>query len=72
MAERQQYAGSVSEKDLHVVAAAVTSRAPFLLTLDRPLLRQVNAIGLSLLALTLGDFIKHQLPLHVDYPSLGH
>lgn len=67
--ERRPYADVVGEKDEHVLAAAIAAKSPFLLTLDKPLARRVNQAGLSIRALSPGEFIKTILPEHIDYPS---
>lgn len=67
-AQRQRYRGLVSEKDEHVVASAVAVGAPYLLTLDQPLIRQVNQAKLPVQAFSPAEFIKTVLPQHVDYP----
>lgn len=68
VAHRQPWQSKVNPKDQHVVTAALTSRAAYLLTLDRPLQVQVNEAGLSLQAMTPGEFIKTVLPRHEDPP----
>jgi predicted nucleic acid-binding protein len=59
----------VNKKDVHVVAAALEVHAPFLLTLDKGLVLEVNKANLGIRALSPGEFIKAILPTHVDYPS---
>lgn len=68
--ERISYLHVAGEKDEHVVAAAVASGAPFLLTLDRGLLRRVNLVDLGLRALTPGEFLNEVLPLHHRYDDI--
>ena len=67
---RQPWRNIVNAKDHHVVAASLACKAPYLLSLDRQLNVQVNRTGLSLQAMTPGEFIKNALPHHVNYPSL--
>jgi predicted nucleic acid-binding protein len=59
----------INRKDVHVIAAALEVHAPFLLTLDRGLVLEVNKAHLGIQAFSPGDFIKSVLPTHVDYPS---
>ena len=66
--DRERYLSVVTEKDGHVIAAAVACGAPFLITLDRPFLGGVNRGGFGILALTPGDFIIQRLPQHPDLP----
>jgi predicted nucleic acid-binding protein len=68
--EIAHYHDAVGENDAHVVAAALASNAPFLLTLDKPLARRVNTADLSILAISPGDFIGTYLPQHPRYPAL--
>jgi predicted nucleic acid-binding protein len=70
VAHRQPWQRIVNAKDHHVVAAALECKAPYLLTLDRQLNLQTNQAGLTLQAVTPGEFIKSALPHHVNYPSL--
>jgi hypothetical protein len=58
------------EKDEHVLAAATTVGAPFLLTLDAPLAPAVNAAALSIRALSPGEFINDVLPHHTAVDSI--
>ena len=67
---RSSYRELVGEKDEHVFAAAVAAGAPFLLSLDRPLVRGVNEANLPIRALSPGEFINDVLPKHVDAQSL--
>lgn len=60
----------VNTKDVHVVAAALAAKAPYVLTLDRKLALEINRTALPIEALAPGDFIRNVLPLHVNYPSL--
>jgi predicted nucleic acid-binding protein len=66
----ERFRNIVNDKDLHVVAAAIAAEAPYLLTLDRALLREVNQANLSLHALTPGEFIQTVLPQHPDYATI--
>jgi hypothetical protein len=60
---------TINAKDVHVVAAADFAAVAYLLTLDKRLIKEINAAQLSLQAITPGDFIKSVLPSHIDYPS---
>ena len=68
--DRADAQAMVGEKDDHVLAAALAAGAAFLLTLDRPLIKSVNAAGLPIRAITPGHFIKELLPTHPDYPQM--
>jgi predicted nucleic acid-binding protein len=57
-------------KDAHVVASAMAAGAPYLLTLDRPLIQRVQDVGLAIVALTPGEFIQTILPTHPDYSAI--
>jgi hypothetical protein len=61
---------SVFGKDDHVVASALAARAPYLLTLDRPLIQLLEQAGLPIAALTPGDFIQTVLPTHAEFPAI--
>ena len=68
--ERERFRELVGEKDEHVVVAAATIAAPFLLTLDKRLAQRITA-GLSTpRALTPGEFITTILPGHVAFSRL--
>ena len=67
---RQPWHGVINQKDEHVLAATLTCKAPFLLTLDRQLIAQVDQANLHLPGLTPGEFIKTVLIHHVEFPSL--
>lgn len=69
-AELEPYRDAVGEKDAHVLAAAVSAAAAYLITLDRPLRDRVNQAGFAVEALTPGDFIQTRLIHHEDYPAL--
>jgi hypothetical protein len=61
----------IHPKDVHVLAAALSGKCHFLLTLDRrdfftDVLREA---GLSLVIATPGEFIQRYYPLHPDYAS---
>ena len=62
----------INKKDVHVVAAALEVKAPFLLALDKGLVLEVNKANLGIQALFPGDFIKTVLPNHVDYQSAAN
>jgi predicted nucleic acid-binding protein len=59
----------VNKKDVHVIAAALEIRAPFLLTLDKGFVLEVNKANLGIQGFSPGEFLKSILPAHVDYPS---
>jgi predicted nucleic acid-binding protein len=59
----------INEKDVHVVAATLEVRPPFLLTLDKGFILEVNRAILGIQAMSPGDFIKSILPRHANYPS---
>lgn len=63
-------APAINPKDAHVVAAALRASAPYLISLDKGLLRQVSLANLPLIALSPGEFIVTVLPNHCDYPSM--
>ena len=54
----------INSKDKHVVAAAFAVRADFILTLDRPLAREIEQAALGIPAKTPGDFIQLDLTTH--------
>ena len=58
---------AVNKKDVHVLAAALEIRAPYLLASDKGFISEVNRANLGIQALTPGDFIKTILPQHKDY-----
>jgi predicted nucleic acid-binding protein len=70
--ERETAAAITGEKDAHVLAAAVSVGAQFLLTLDKRLVRRITQEEekLSIHALSPGDFITTQLPTHPAYRSI--
>lgn len=69
-ADSAQYHQHVTEKDEHVLAAALAISAPYLLTLDRQLEAQVNQTEFAIEAFPPGGYIKSILPHHVDFPTL--
>lgn len=69
--ERESIAPITGEKDAHVLAAALHTDAPFLITLDKRLIAQISQEAqLSVRALSPGDFITTQLPTHPAYRSI--
>lgn len=58
----------VNKKDVHVVAALLEVRSPFLISLDKGLCSEVNKAGIGIQAYSPGEFIRTLLPHHVDYP----
>ena len=54
-------------EDDHVVASTLAAKADFLITLDRPLIRRLQASGQSFTAVTPGDFLETHFPNHPDY-----
>jgi predicted nucleic acid-binding protein len=69
-AEIRHFQSVVNPKDAHVVAAAVAASAPYLLSLDQPFLREVEAAPIALKGLTPGAFITTVLPTHPDAERL--
>ena len=61
----------INRKDMHVVAAAMEVHAPFLISLDKGRVLEINQVKLAIQALTPGDFIINVFPQHVDYPPAG-
>ena len=61
----------INGKDMHVVAAAMEVHAPFLISLDKGRVLEINQVKLAIQALTPGDFIINVFPQHVDYPPAG-
>ena len=57
----------INAKDAHVYAAAIACGARYLLTLDKPLMQQVNQLGGDPFALSPGDFLQQVLPTHPEY-----
>lgn len=60
----------VTEKDQHVVSAALAISADYILTLDKGLADQISQAELSIPALSPGNFIKQILPSHPDFPTI--
>jgi hypothetical protein len=69
-AEIRHFQSLVNPKDAHEVAAAVAAKAPWLLSLDQPFLREVEAAPITLRGLTPGAFITTVLPAHPDAAHL--
>jgi len=71
-AEREAVASITGEKDAHVLAAALSVRAAFLLTLDKRLVSRITQEEeLSIHALSPGEVITRKLPTHPAYHSLS-
>ena len=68
-AEIEHFQTLVNPKDAHVVAAATAAEAPYLISLDRTFLREVEAARLAVQGLTPGAFITTILPAH---PEAAH
>jgi len=68
-AELERMQEKVNRKDVHVLAAALVVKAPYLLSLDKGLIVEVNQANLGIQAIAPGDFIKEILPSHVEYPT---
>jgi hypothetical protein len=60
----------LAEKDAHVLAAALSVQAPFLITLDQRLAAAINQANLPIRALSPGEFITTELPTHPAYPVM--
>lgn len=60
----------VTDKDQHVVSAALAIACLYILTLDKGLADQINQAELSVQALSPGNFIKQVLPSHPDFPTI--
>src|SRR5829696_3137017 len=68
--DRETVTPITGEKDAHVLAAALSIGAQFLLTLDRPLTSRIaEAPELSIHALSPGEFITTKLPRHPAYSA---
>jgi len=52
-----------------VLAAALELHVPFLLTLDKEFISEVNEANVGVQALTPGEFIKTIIPQHRDFPD---
>jgi len=57
-------------EDAHVVAAALASRAQYLITLDQRLASRVTQASLPIIAVTPREFIQAVLPNHPEYPDI--
>jgi hypothetical protein len=57
-------------EDAHVIAAALGSRSAYLITVDRRFEGRVRASGLSIVALSPGEFLQTALPNHPDYAQI--
>lgn len=60
----------INAKDEHVVAAALAISADVVLTLDRPLAREIERAELGIAARSPGEFIQHDLVTHPFYSRL--
>lgn len=60
----------INPKDEHVVAAALAVRADAILTLDRPLAREIEQAALGISPRTPGDFIQFDLITHPFFTAL--
>jgi predicted nucleic acid-binding protein len=69
-AEQEAVVGITEEKDAHVLAAALSVSAQFLITLDKPLSSRIAKNQPLIHALSPGEFIRRELPTHPAYPSL--
>lgn len=65
-----QVAPAINPKDAHVVAAALHAGAPYLISLDKGLRREIGLAKVPFSALTPGEFIVTVLPTHRDYPAV--
>ena len=61
-----QFTETFAEDD-HVVASTVASRAAFLITLDRPLIKRAESSNYSFIPITPGDFLETRFLSHPDY-----
>lgn len=61
---------AINPKDEHVVEAAQEIGADFILTLDRPLLDEIERAELGIPARTPGEFIRIDLPSHPAFATL--
>jgi predicted nucleic acid-binding protein len=66
-AEQEAVVGIAGEKDAHVLAAALSVKAQFLVTLDKPLSSRIAKNQPLLHALSPGEFIRRELPTHPAY-----
>jgi rRNA-processing protein FCF1 len=58
----------VNLKDEHVVASAISMGAHYLLTLDRPLIREIEAGDIPIIPVTPESFMVDHLPDHPEHP----
>jgi predicted nucleic acid-binding protein len=59
----------INAKDAHVYAAARACRARYLITLDKHLVDEINALSSDPRALSPGGFLQQVLPTHPDYAA---
>jgi len=59
----------INPKDAHVYAAARASGAQYLVTLDKRLAAETNALAGDPTAISPGDFLQKILPTHPDYAT---
>lgn len=57
-------------EDGHVVAAALSSNAEYLITLDQPFARRMQAASLPIVTLSPGEFLQAVLPTHSEYERI--
>lgn len=60
------FQGVVNAKDLHVLVAALTVEADYLLTLDQPFTRELARAQLPVRGISPGEFILDVLPGHTE------
>ena len=71
LSDREAVAAITGTKDAHVLAAAISIGAAFLLTLDKRLAHRITeAKEHPIHALSPGEFITTQLQIHPAYPSM--
>jgi len=69
--EREAVAAITGAKDAHVLAAALSIGAEYLLTLDKRLAKRITeARDYSIHALSPGEFITSELPTHPAYATV--
>ena len=69
--DREAVAAITGAKDAHVLAAALSIGADFLLTLDKRLANRIShAKNPPIRALSPGEFITTKLPTHPAYPAV--
>jgi len=61
-----QYTPTFFEDD-HIVASVVAVQGNFLITLDRRLIRRVQASDHAFISITPSDFLETHFPSHPDY-----